>query len=68
MSVPFATLFVARGTTAAITGHEVMYPDGTPIQGIGLRLDVVVNATIAGVRAGRDELLARAVREVLRVK
>ena len=48
-----------------ISGIGVFYPDGRPTQGIGIVPDVEVRPTIAGVRAGRDELLEAAVRRVL---
>ena len=40
----------------------VTWPDGTRLQRRGLTPDVQVRPTIAGIRAGRDEVLARAVR------
>ena len=46
----------------AFTGSIVLAPNGTPIQGVGLTPDVLVTPTIAGIRAGRDEVLECAVR------
>jgi hypothetical protein len=48
-----------------ISGIGVYYPDGTPTQGIGIVPDLEVRPTIAGIRAGRDELLEAAVLRVL---
>jgi len=48
-----------------ISGIGVFYPDKRPTQRIGIVPDREVKPTIAGIRAGRDELLEAAVREVL---
>lgn len=42
------------------TGMRVIGPDGEIFQGVGLPPDVRVYPTIEGVRAGRDEVLERA--------
>ena len=46
------------------TGMEVVNHDGTPLHGHGVRPTVPAGRTIAGVRAGRDEVLARAIEVV----
>ncbi|MFC3561435.1 S41 family peptidase [Pedobacter jamesrossensis] len=43
-----------------ITGTGVYYPDGTETQRIGIIPDVVVQQTIEGIRAGKDEVLDKA--------
>jgi C-terminal processing protease CtpA/Prc len=43
-----------------ISGIGVFYPDGTPTQRIGIVPDVEVRPTIAGIRAGIDEVLEAA--------
>ena len=48
-----------------ISGIGVFYPDKRPTQRIGILADVEVKPTIAGIRAGRDELLEEAVRQIL---
>jgi C-terminal processing protease CtpA/Prc len=48
--------------TMSFTGQAVRHADGRQLQRIGLVPDVLVRPTIAGVRAGRDEVLERAVR------
>ncbi len=53
------------GGQMSFTGEEVRYPDGTPFQRIGILPDVEAHPTIAGIRAGRDEVLEKGV-EVLR--
>jgi C-terminal processing protease CtpA/Prc len=50
------------GVMANFTGHDVRHADGRQLQRVGLQPDVVVRPTIAGVRAGRDEVLERAIR------
>jgi hypothetical protein len=50
---------------AMITGIGVFYPDRKPTQRIGIIPDVVVKPTIAGIRAGRDEVMEEALRRIL---
>jgi hypothetical protein len=45
----------------SFSGLGVFYPDGTATQRIGLRPDVVVRPTVAGIAAGRDEVFDAAV-------
>ena len=42
------------------TGQRFEMPDGRAVQGVGLRPDVEVRPTVRGLRAGRDEVLERA--------
>ena len=42
------------------SGIGIFYPDGTPTQTVGVRLDVEVLPTAEGLQAGRDEVLERA--------
>jgi C-terminal processing protease CtpA/Prc len=53
------------GLRAAISGIGVFYPDKRPTQRIGIVPDVFVRPTIAGIRAGRDEVLEAALRQIL---
>lgn len=53
------------GLKTIFTGIGVYYPDGRETQHIGLVPDVPVRPTIAGLRAGRDELRERAVQFIL---
>lgn len=46
---------------ASFSGYGIRYPDGTPTQRIGVRIDEIVEPTIEGVKAGRDEVLERAI-------
>jgi len=44
-----------------MTSTSVYYPDGSNVQRAGVKIDEIVKPTIAGIKAGRDELLERAV-------
>jgi len=49
------------GLTVFFTGHDVRHADGRQLQRVGIQPDVPVEPTLAGIRAGRDEVLERAV-------
>ena len=53
------------GLRTAISGIGVFYPDKRPTQRIGIVPDVDVRPTIAGIHAGRDEVLEEGVRQIL---
>jgi C-terminal processing protease CtpA/Prc len=53
------------GLRTMISGIGVFYPDKKPTQRIGIVPDVEVRPTIAGIRAGRDEVLEEALRQIL---
>ena len=48
-----------------ISGIGVFYPDKRPTQRVGIVPDIEVRPTIAGIRAGRDEVLEEALRQIL---
>ena len=48
------------GQITCFSGFGVLYPDGTPTQTVGVRLDIEVLPTAEGLQAGRDEVLERA--------
>ena len=48
-----------------ISGYGMFYPDKRPTQRVGIVPDVVVEPTIASVRAGRDLVLEKALRLIL---
>lgn len=48
------------GLRMSFTGQEVRHADGRQLQKVGIQPDVMVRPTIAGVRAGKDEVLDRA--------
>lgn len=53
------------GLRGMISGIGVFYPDKSPTQRIGILPDLEVRPTIAGIRAGRDEVLEAAVSHAL---
>ena len=53
------------GLRTAISGLGVFYPDGSPSQRVGVRIDVEARPTIAGIRAGRDEVMEVAIRQIV---
>ena len=52
---------VPGGITIMFSGQGVRHADGRQLQRIGLVPDVEATPTIAGIRAGRDEVLEAAV-------
>jgi C-terminal processing protease CtpA/Prc len=52
------------GLRTMISGIGVFYPDKTPTQRVGIVPDIVVRPTIAGIKAGRDELVEEAIRQI----
>lgn len=48
-------------TNLTFSGQNVSYPNGQTMQRKGLVPDIVVKPTIKGIRAGKDEVLERAV-------
>ena len=51
-------------TIVGLSGLGVFYPDRRPTQGLGIVPDVTVVPTIAGIRAGRDEVLEAAIDQI----
>jgi len=45
----------------AMSGIGVYYPDGRETQRIGIVPDIVIKPTIKGIRAGKDEVLEKAI-------
>lgn len=52
---------VPGGISVHFSGQGVWHIDGRPLQRVGLQPDVAVRPTLAGIRAGRDEVLDKAV-------
>ncbi len=50
--------------TLWFSGSNGSYPDGKPLQRVGIQPDIYVLPTIKGIQAGKDEVLDRAVRFV----
>jgi C-terminal processing protease CtpA/Prc len=59
---PFA---LPGGPSTMISGIGVFYPDKTSTQRTGIVPNIEVRPTIAGMRAGRDEVLEVALRQIL---
>lgn len=55
-----STIVFPGGYSTRMSGIGVYYPDGTPTQRAGVRVDVIVMPTLAAVLKGRDEILERA--------
>jgi C-terminal processing protease CtpA/Prc len=53
------------GIRSMISGIGIFYPDKKPTQRIGIIPDREVKPTVAGIRAGRDEVLEAAIREIV---
>jgi C-terminal processing protease CtpA/Prc len=53
-------LTLPGGLTVSFTGQGVRHPDGRPLQRVGLTPHIAAVPTLAGLRAGRDEVLERA--------
>lgn len=49
------------GYIGQFSGFGVKYPDGRQTQRIGVKIDIEVKPTIAGFKAGKDEVLLRAI-------
>jgi C-terminal processing protease CtpA/Prc len=61
----FSAIPLPGGLSAGISGIGVFYPDKTPTQRVGIVPDIEISPTIAGLRAGRDEVLEEALRQIL---
>ncbi|MGI8550126.1 MAG: S41 family peptidase [Dehalococcoidia bacterium] len=48
------------GIGVRFSGHDVRHADGRQLQRVGIQPDIEVYPTIAGLRAGRDEVLEAA--------
>ena len=53
------------GMSTMISGIGVFYPDKRPTQRVGITPDIEIRPTVEGIRQGRDEVLERAIREIL---
>jgi hypothetical protein len=60
-----STIPLPGGLVGKITGTGVFHPDRSPTQRIGIVPDLVVRPTVAGLGAGRDEVMEAAVQRVL---
>jgi C-terminal processing protease CtpA/Prc len=53
------------GWYTRVSGLGVFYPDHRPTQRVGVRIDVEVKPTVAGIKAGRDEVLEEGIRRIV---
>jgi C-terminal processing protease CtpA/Prc len=58
-------ILLPGGISTMISGIGVFYPDGTPTQRVGVKIDHFLKPTIKGTIEGRDELLEKA-KEILK--
>lgn len=58
---PACPIVLPGGIKTYMSGVGILYPDGTETQRKGVRIDYQIKATINGIKAGRDELLEKAV-------
>jgi C-terminal processing protease CtpA/Prc len=58
-------IMLPGGLRSMISGIGVFYPGKQPTQRIGIVPDVESRPTIAGIRAGRDEVLEEGLRQIL---
>ncbi|WP_019539042.1 S41 family peptidase [Proteiniphilum acetatigenes] len=56
-----STIVLPGGLRTMISGIGVYYPDGKETQRIGIVPDVKIEPTINGIKAGRDEVLEKAI-------
>jgi len=59
-----SSIVLPGGLNTMISGLGVFYPNGIPTQRVGIKIDYKIYPTIAGISAGKDELLDKAI-EVL---
>lgn len=52
---------IPGGITLSFSGQDVRHADGRPLQQVGLQPKISVRPTVKGIRAGKDEVLERAV-------
>jgi len=57
----FTATMLPGGVGVGFTGQAIEWPDGRPLQRVGIQPDVPAEPTAEGLRAGRDEVLATAV-------
>ena len=60
------TFCVPGGIWISFTGQAVRHADGRQLQRVGLQPDIEVRPTVKGIRAGKDEVLDRAVRYLMK--
>ncbi len=51
---------IPGGISLTFSGHDVRHADGRQLQQVGLQPKILVRSTIKGIKAGKDEVLERA--------
>ncbi len=59
-----STISLPGGVRTIFTGLGIFYPDGTPTQRVGVKIDYEVKPTIKGIREGKDEVLEMALKYI----
>jgi len=59
---------IPGGIRLSFSGHDVRHADGRQLQQVGLQPKILVRPTIRGIRRGQDEVLARALSYLGRLK
>lgn len=57
-------VYLPGGYFTYMTGLGVFYPDGSPTQRVGVKVDITVLPTPQGIAAGRDEVLEAALAHI----
>lgn len=60
-----SALALPGGLQTAISGIGIYYPDGKETQRVGIVPDIEAKPTVSGVRAGKDEVLEKAIEFIL---
>ncbi|RYG21925.1 MAG: peptidase S41 [Chitinophagaceae bacterium] len=56
-----SSIILPGGIATMISGIGVFYPDGTPTQRVGVKIDHKIYPTVKGISEGKDELLDKAI-------
>ena len=56
-----STIVLPGGIYTRISSKGVFYPDNSPSQGTGVKINRIVRPTIKGIMGGKDELLEKAI-------
>lgn len=59
-----STIPLPGGLRSLFSGLGVFYPDKRPTQQVGVKIDIPMTPTVAGLAAGRDELVEAAIRQI----
>jgi C-terminal processing protease CtpA/Prc len=58
---PVITIELPGKISVGLTSAGILYPDGTKTQRIGIIRDIEIKPTIEGIKAGKDEILEKAI-------